>query len=261
MLLSREFIITPLVACFCILGISLSQFPRLQELINSEQSMSVEALEKEQQKEALRLSLLQQIPTFGYDNLISNWVYIDFLQYFGDDPVRDKIGYSLSPEFFAIILKHDPKFREAYLGLSVSSSLYAGMPERAITLMDKSLKSLSPKIPEKSYYIWRYKGTDELLFLGDSQAASKSFLKAAEWASEYDDQDSKNVVSLSQSTAKFLERNPDSKYARIASWSMVLQNNVDEKTRNRAIQEIENLGGKIVINNQGLPTVTFPEKD
>ena len=84
MLLSREFIITPLVACFCILGISLSQFPRLQELINSEQSMSVEALEKEQQKEALRLSLLQQIPTFGYDNLISNWVYIDFLQYFGD---------------------------------------------------------------------------------------------------------------------------------------------------------------------------------
>jgi hypothetical protein len=261
MLLSREFIITPLVAIFCILGISLSQYPRLQKLLNSKQDMSVEALEKEQQKQALSLGLLQKIPTFGYDNLISNWVYIDFLQYFGDDEVRDKIGYSLSPEFFEIILKHDPKFREAYLALSVSSSLYAGMPERAIKLMDKNLKSLSPKLPEKSYYIWRYKGTDELLFLGDSQAASKSFFKAAEWASEYDDPESKNVVSLSQATAKFLERNPDSKYARIASWSMVLQNNVDEKTRNRAIKEIENLGGKIAIDNQGIPTVTFPEKD
>ncbi|QYX31757.1 hypothetical protein [Sphaerospermopsis torques-reginae] len=261
MLLSREFIITPLVAIFCILGISLSQYPRLQKLLNSKQDMSVEALEKEQQKQALSLGLLQKIPTFGYDNLISNWVYIDFLQYFGDDEVRDKIGYSLSPEFFGIILKHDPKFREAYLALSVSSSLYAGMPERAIKLMDKNLKSLSPKLPEKSYYIWRYKGTDELLFLGDSQAASKSFFKAAEWASEYDDPESKNVVSLSQATAKFLERNPDSKYARIASWSMVLQNNVDEKTRNRAIKEIENLGGKIAIDNQGIPTVTFREKD
>jgi hypothetical protein len=261
MLLSREFLITPLVACFCILGITLSQFPRLQELLNTKESMSVEALEKNQQKEGLRLGLLQQIPSFGYDNMIANWVYIDFLQYFGDDEVRDKIGHRLSPEFFEIILKHDPKFREAYLSLSVSSSLYAGMPERSITLMDKGLKSLSPKLPEKSYYIWRYKGTDELLFLGDSQAASKSFLKAAEWASEYDDPVSKNVVSVSQGTAAFLQRNHDSKFARIATWAMVLQNNVDQKTRKRAIKEIENLGGKVVINDQGIPTVTFPEKD
>ncbi|MEA5574903.1 hypothetical protein [Anabaena sp. UHCC 0451] len=261
MLLSREFLITPLVACFCILGISLSQVPRLQELLSSQKSMSIETLEKDQQKEGLRLGLLQQMPSFSYDNLIADWVYIDFLQYFGDNEVREKIGYSLSPEFFEIILKHDPKFLEAYLGLSVSSSLYAGMPERSIALMDKGLKSLSPKLPKKSYYIWRYKGTDELLFLGDSQAASKSFLTAAEWAGKYDDQESKNIVSISQATAKFLKRNPDSKFARIATWTMVLQNNVDDKTRKRAIKEIENLGGKVVINDDGVPAITLPEKD
>ncbi|MBD2293031.1 hypothetical protein H6G06_05920 [Anabaena sphaerica FACHB-251] len=261
MLLSREFLITPLVACFCILGISFSQYPRLQKLLTSKQSMSVETLEKDQQKEGLRLGLLQEIPSFSYDNLIADWVYIDFLQYFGDNEVREKIGFSLSPEFFEIILKHDPKFLEAYLHLSVSSSLYAGMPERTITLIDKGLRSLSPTLPEKSYYIWRYKGTDELLFLGDSQAARNSFLKAAEWASQHDDPESKNIVYISQKTAEFLQRNPDSKFARIATWTMVLQNNVDDKTRKRAIKEIENLGGKVVINDDGVPAVTLPEKD
>jgi tetratricopeptide (TPR) repeat protein len=261
MLLSREFLITPLVACFCILGISLSQYPRLQKLLTSKQSMSVETLAADQQKEGLRLELLKEMPTFGYDNLIADWLYIDFLQYFGDNEVREKIGYTLSPEFFEIILKHDPKFLEAYLNLSVSSSLYAGMPERTITLIDKGLKSLSPNLPAKSYYIWRYKGTDELLFLGDSQAARNSFLKAAEWASQHNDQESKNVVVISRKTAEFLQRNPDSKFARIATWTMVLQNNVDEKTRKRAIKEIENLGGKVVINADGVPAVTLPEKD
>jgi hypothetical protein len=261
MFLSREFIITPLVACFCIVGISLSQLPRLHKLLNSKQSMSVEALEREQEKESFRLGLLQEIPTFGYDNIIANWAYIDFLQYFGDNEVRDKIGYTLSPEFFEVVLKRDPKFLEAYLGLFVSTSLYAGMPERTIAIMDNGLKSMSPNLPAKSYYIWRYKGTDELLFLGDSQAARKSFLQAAEWASKYNDQESKNVVFISRKTAEFLRKNPDSKFARIATWTMVLQNNVDERTRKRAIKEIENLRGKVVINSNGVPAVILPEKD
>jgi hypothetical protein len=261
MLLSREILITPLVALCCILGISLSQYPRLQKLLTSKQSMSVEALEKDEQKQGLNLNLLKEIPTFNYDNLIADWVYIDFLQYFGDNEVRDKIGYSISPEFFEVILKRDPKFLEAYLGLSVSTSLYAGMPEKTIILMNQGLASLSPKVPHKSYYIWRYKGIDELLFLGDSQAARNSFLKAAEWASEYDDAEGKNIVAISQATAKFLERNPDSKFARIATWTMVIQNNVDDKTRKRAIQEIEKLGGKVVIDANGVPSITLPEKD
>ena len=107
------------------------------------------------------------------------YIYIDFLQFFGDDEARDRTGYRLSPEYFEVILGRDPRFLDAYLGLSVSSSLYGGMPEKSIALMDKGLKSLSPQLPKKSYYIWRYKGTDELLFLGNAQAAQTSFLKAA----------------------------------------------------------------------------------
>jgi hypothetical protein len=261
MFLSREAITTPLVAGLCILGISLMQAPKLQKLLINKQSSSVEALEKDIKKESLRLNLLQKLPSFGYKNLIANWVYIDFLQFFGDEEARDKTGYSLSPEYFEVILGRDPRFLAAYLGLSVSSSLYAGMPEKSIALMEKGLKSLSPQLPQKSYFIWRYKGTDELLFLGNAKAAQASFLKASEWANTYNDEESKHVAFLSQKTAEFLSRNPDSKSARVATWMTVLNNKVDEKTRKRAIREIEALGGQVITNPNGTNTIKLPEKD
>ncbi len=261
MFLSREAITTPLVACLCIASISLMQIPKLQKLLINKQSISVEALEKDLKKESLRLNLLHNVPSFSYKNLIADWVYIDFLQFFGDNEARDKTGYSISPEYFEVILGRDPRFLEAYLGLSVSTSLYSGMPEKSIALMEKGLKSLSPQLPKRSYYIWRYKGTDELLFLGNAPAAEKSFLKAAEWASTYIDEESKQIVFISQKTAKYLSKNPDSKAARVATWAMVLNNNVDEKTRKRAIREIEALGGKVVTNPDGTTSIKAPEKD
>ncbi|MFM7406759.1 MAG: hypothetical protein ACKO3K_08870 [Cuspidothrix sp.] len=261
MFLYREAITTLLVAVLCILSISLMQAPKLEKLLINKQSISVEALEKDLKKESLRLNLLQNLPSFGYKNLIADWVYIDFLQFFGDQEARDKTGYSLSPEYFEVILGRDPRFLAAYLGLSVSSSLYAGMPERSIALMEKGLKSLSPQLPPKSYFIWRYKGTDELLFLGNAKAAQTSFLKAAEWANTYSDEESKEVAFISQKTAEFLSRNPDSKLARVATWMTVLNNKVDEKTRKRAIREIEALGGQVIANPDGTNVIKLPEKD
>jgi hypothetical protein len=261
MLLSREAITTPLFACLCIFGISWMQLPRLQKLLTHNQSVAIEALRKAETKENLRLNLLQKIPSFSYNNLIANWVYIDFLQYFGDEEIRNRIGYNLSPEYFEVILKQDPRFLDAYLSLSVSTSLYAGMPERSVKLMDQGLQSLSPQVPHQSYYVWRYKGTDELLFLGNAEAAKSSLIKAAEWAKVYPDPQSQYVALVSQKTAEFLQNNPDSKFARISSWVMVLENNVDTKTRKRAIKEIESLGGQIVFDSQGKPTLKFPDQD
>lgn len=261
MLLSRQGLVTPLIFCLCILGVSLIQLSRLEKLLTSKQSASLEALEKDSKSDSLHLDLLEKMPSFGYDNFIADWTFINFLQYFGDDEVRNKIGYSLSPEYFEVILDRDPRFLEAYINLSASTSLYAGMPERSIALMEKGLKSLSPWVPAKSYYVWRYKGIDELLFLGNAQAAQESFTKAANWSSKFTDEESKYTAFVSQQTAEFLRRNPDSKSARISTWAMVLNNNVDEKTRKRAIREIEVLGGKVVTTPEGNSTIIFPPKD
>jgi hypothetical protein len=258
--LSYQALITPLVACLCLLGVSVLQLPRLQSLLISKQTLSQEILEKDIKAEHLRLATLKQLPSFGYDNLIANWAYLSFLQYFGDDEARDKTGYSLSPEYFDIIIKHDPRFLGAYIGLSTSTSMYAAMPERSIALMNEGLKSLSPQVSQKSYYVWRYKGIDELLFLGNAKAAQNSLNMAANWANNFSDPESKYIAHNSHQTAVFLSRNPDSKYARIATWVMVLMNKVDDKTRKRAIEEIEALGGKIISTPAG-NKITFPPKD
>ncbi|MBC6433985.1 hypothetical protein FM036_26440 [Nostoc sp. HG1] len=261
MLLSRKAIATPFIICVCILGVGLIQFPQLQKLINSKESASLEVLEKEIKSESIRLNFLQKMPSFGYDNFIADLVYLNFLQYFGDDQVRDKTGYSLSPEYFEVIIERDPRFLAVYQSLSISTSLYAAMPERAIALSEKGLKSLSPWIPEKSYYVWRYKGIDELLFLGNAQAAQKSFATAANWASNFSDAESQLIANSSQKTAEFLSRNPNSKYAQISTWAMVLNNQVDQRTQKRAIKEIEALGGKVITTTEGANKILFPPKD
>ncbi|BAY75333.1 hypothetical protein NIES25_17760 [Nostoc linckia NIES-25] len=261
MLLLRKGIVTPFIICACILGVGLIQFPRLEKLLNSKKSASLETLEKDIKSEKTTLNFLKKVPSFGYDNLIGDWVYLNFLQYFGDDEVRDKTGYSLSPEYFEVILERDPRFLAAYRSLSVSTSLYAAMPERAIALSEKGLKYLSPSVPEKSYYVWRYKGTDELLFLGNPQAAEQSFGTAANWARNFSDEESQFVAVSSQKTAEFLSRNPNSKYAQIATWAIVLNNQVDEKTQKRAISEIEALGGKVIKTPEGNSKIVFPPKD
>ncbi|BAY27698.1 hypothetical protein NIES2100_75230 [Calothrix sp. NIES-2100] len=258
--LYRQTIGTSLTVCLCMLGVGLMQYPQLHKLLNSRETASPETIEAEIKSERIRLNFLKNAPSFGYDNLIADWVYIKFLEYFGDDEARKKTDYSFSPEYFEVILGRDPRFLAAYLGLSTSTSMYAGLPERSTALMEESLKFLSPKVPEKSYYAWRYKGIDELLFLGNSQAAKKSFLKSADWASKSADEESKYIANISQRTAQFISQNHNSKFAKISTWIMVLNNGVDATSRKRAIKEIEALGGKIISTPQG-NKVIMPPKD
>lgn len=258
--LSRQVITSLSVACLCLFAVNFLQFPRMQKLLSDKPTTSVEALEREINAEADRLKFLKKIPTFGYDNLIANWIYLNFLQYFGDDEIRAQTGYGLSPQYFEVILKRDPRFVNAYLALSTSSSMYAAMPEKSVKIMNQGLKSLSPWAPKNSYYVWRYKAVDELLFLGDSQAARQSFTKASQWASEHSDSESQLAASISTKTAEFLKTNPDSKYAQISAWAMVLSYGTDKKTHQRAIRQIEALGGKVISTPQG-NKIQFPQKD
>ncbi|MEW5859223.1 MAG: hypothetical protein AB1861_17865 [Cyanobacteriota bacterium] len=238
------------------------QLPQLNKISTKAKTASLEELKKEVDAEKVRLKLLQKVPAFGLDNLFADWVFLGFAQYFGDDEVRKVTGYTLSPDYFEIIVNRDPRFRKAYLFLSASSSLYAAMPERSVALMEKGLKSLTPQVPPKSYFIWRYKGMDELLFLGNAQAARQSFEKAAEWAKVYSDPESKSVAAISRQTSEFLVRNPNSRKAQVSGWMLVLTNPViDDRTRKIAISRIEALGAKVIITPEGGVQVKLPEKD
>ncbi len=250
-----------LIVFLCLIGVTTLQLPNLNRILNKSQNVNDAELNKELEAEKNRLNLIKNLPSLGFNNLIANWVMLNFIQYFGDDPARERTGYELSPDYFEIIVERDPRFFESYIFLSTSTTLYAGKPEKSVSMMEKGLNALSPEMPGKYYYIWRYKGIDELLFLGNVKAAQSSFETAAKWASLRPDLESQNVAALSQRTAGFLSKNPNSKSAQIGAWAMVLGNAVDDRVRQLAIDRIQKLGGKVTVTPETGVQVALPKED
>lgn len=249
----------------CIIGaatvVVYLQTHQLASLKHQRKGMSKAVLQQEEAQAKVQLSIAKAVPTFGFDNLVADWHFIDFIQYFGDTDVRKKAGYGAAMEHFEAILDRDPRFLYAYFYLSSTGSLYAGEPERSVSLMDRGLKSLSPKVPDRGYYIWRLKAVDELLFLGKVAAARNSMQTAANWARQSSNPEGQNVANLSQNTANYLARNPNSKRAQFDAWNMVLGAAVDDFVIKRAIVEIRATGGKVTISPTGEFKVEAPAKD
>ena len=233
-------------------GIGLLQQQRLRTLEAGTDPLAVVAQQRQQ------LQLLAQVPSFGFDNVLADWTMLQFIQYFGDAEARRQTGYGLSPDYFEVILERDPYFRDAYLFLSISSTLFAGQPARTVKIFEQYLPQLTPTTPERAYVIWRYKGSDELLFLGDPQAAAQSFETAADWASVYDDAESQAIAAASRQTAAFLRENPSSSAAQISAWGIVLSNALDRTTQQFAIRRIEQLGGRVEVDAAGRFRVIGP---
>jgi hypothetical protein len=211
--------------------------------------------------EKLQLEFLSKIPALGFDNLLADWLYLKFIQYFGDSEARDQVGYSLSPDYFTQVVKQDARFVSALLKLDTSTSVFAGYPQTSVDLLSHSLKTINPKLISHStspYYLWRAKGINELLFLGDSQAAKQSYQNAIQWAKEYNDSRSQNLIAVTEDTIKFLEKNPKSKVAQIGAWANVLGSSPDPRTFKRVVEEVKKLGGEVIISPDGRVTVKVP---
>ena len=245
------------VTTVCAVGIVTLQQPTSDTIIDNPRA-SKEQLKREKSISKTRLNLVNQIPGLGFDNLIADWTYLKFIQYFGDGEARSATGYSLVPEYFEAMVNHDPRFIQAYLALSPANSLYAGQPQKTVALIEEGLQSISPEISRKSPYLWMYKGSDEMLFLGDTEAAQHSYEMAAKWAETYDNPQSQSLAANARQTAQFLANNSQSKQARVGAWSMILSNAPDEATRQRAIKEIEALGGEVIVTPQGRMKVKTP---
>lgn len=197
-----------------------------------------------EQQEAVKLRLLKQLPTFGFDNLVADWTFLSFLQYYGDTAVRDQAGYALSPQYFDIITRLDPRFVDIYLFLSGSISYQLGEPQVAVNLMDRGTAALSPQITPKAFQVWRFKGLDQLLLLGDVPGSIHSHEMAAKWVQGTPYQ---ALAPLFEQTVAFLRRDPNSVPVRFQAWvSIYYQAGAvgDKTTQERANREILALGGQ-----------------
>ena len=229
----------------CLFSIISLQLNRVREI--SESTLPREVYLKQERSKDLRLSLIKEMPTFGFDNLIASWAMLEFMQYFGDDKARKVTGHSLSDDYLEVISNTDPRFARAYMFISPVSSMFGGTPERTVQLLDKALEYLSPEIPE-AYYVWIYKGTDEILFFGDLKKAKKSYEKALEWAKIAEDE---KIIKSASNTIEFLASNPDTTKAQVGIWFQVWVNNKEKIARDMAKEKIEQLGGELKIYPNG----------
>ncbi|BAZ43896.1 hypothetical protein NIES4102_08990 [Chondrocystis sp. NIES-4102] len=213
----------------------------------SEVTLDKEAYLKQQEAEKIRLSFLKQMPTFDFNNLVANWTMLQFLQYFGDNNARNITGYSLSADYLDVIAQNDPLFSRAYMIISPASSMFAGTPERTVAIMNEGLTQMSASTPD-AYYVWLYKGVDEILFLGDLQAAKNSYQMSSAWANKAGNE---TIAQAAKNTVKFLATTPDTRQAQVGVWFMVWNNNKDERIRKIAQTKIEDIGGELKIYSNG----------
>ena len=242
------------IAAFAAIVLSL-QLPKLNQRLSGQ---TLEDTRKAVREEEARLKVIRQLPSrgLGFNNMIANFTFLQFLQYFGDDTARNSFqtGYSLSPRYFENIIDRDPRFVNGYLYMSASVSMFAGVPSQAIAIYDHGLRSLDPTKQPTAYTVWRRKATDQLLFLGDAKGARESYLKAAEWVEQTKAtdkllEDPQVIAQKSRESAKWLEENRDLRKAQIGAWTIVLQSAVDKKTVETVAQELDKLGMKIEIKD------------
>jgi len=238
-------------------GVASLQLSRLQTLQRPGGDYAQFEIDSQVRLDQLRLQLLRQLPSLGFCNLIADWTFLGFLQYFGNTELRERNNYRLSPAYFEVIIDRDPWFLRPYIFLSNIVSMYAGRPDLTVALMAQGLQHMTPTLPPRSYFVWRYKGIDELLFLGDGMAAQQSFEMAADWARQSPDPESDAIAQVSQQTAQFLAQNPVSREAQIGAWAEVYLRAVDDKGRQIAREKIEALGGEIVVSEGGRVSVRY----
>jgi hypothetical protein len=256
--LQPKAVVFPLIALLSLLGLVGLQRGRLNQITN--QGNSGQYRQDVLGQQAI-LGLWQKLPRGSFSNLIADWSFLQFFQYFGDQPAREVTGHSLNPEFLATVVNHDPRFVDAYLYMSPASSLYAGRPDKTVEVMNQGLKSLSPKV-SNAHWIWIYKGVDELLFLDDIANAKHSYTMGAHWARQQQNQDeqTRNLIQSSKKTIAYLERGHIGRAVRINAWLMLLRNAKDDvKLQRFIVNKIVSLGAKISISPDGRISVQMPK--
>jgi len=221
-------------------------------------AMSAASFKQDAQQEALRLKMLKTLPSFGFDNLIADWTFLKFLQYFGDDEARDVTGYNLSQDYFDIVTRRDPRWADIYLFLSTAVSFYEGKPEIAVKFIERGTNALSPQIHPQAWIVWRIKGLDELLLLGDIPESIRSHEMAAEWVEKTPD--GPKLAPIFRATAEYLRRDPDSVLVRFNAWSTVYYQTTDKLVRQRAKQALVKLGAVVRKDKDGKESFILPPR-
>ena len=244
------------VGVVAIAGIIAIQMPRLQSI-----TATTIATEEARREEAVRLAILNRSPSFGFNNVMADWAFLNLVQYDGDSETRKQLGYGLAPMYFDTITRLDPRFVASYTFLSGIMSYQMGKPEEAVALMTRGTDVLTPQDDPHAFLVWRLKGLDQLLMLGDTASAAKSYDQAGDWALQSTAADARLIAPIFKQTAEFLRTDPNNKTLLLWSWTTIFDQAIvtrDEKTQERARKKLLEIGAIERRDDRNKPYFTLP---
>ena len=215
----------------------------------------------EEQKLASIAKLQKKLPSFGFNNMLANLTYLNYVQYFGDRKARKMTGYSVVTDYFEDIVNRDPNFIQSHLVMSSANSLFAAQPEDTVRLLNQALETVDPQVPNYPFLIWTYKATDEILFLGDIEAAQNSYEMGASWASMRNDDLGNEMAARFNKTAQFLASKPSATQAQFGAWMNILSTTSNSRTQDLILEQIKDMGGTVNISPDGRLEIKPPKFD
>ena len=83
---TTKWLINSLLILVPVSGIIWLQRPFIGE---TETNIADEEYQRLEERERLNIAFIKQMPSFGFDNLIANLAFLNFVQYYGDAPARE----------------------------------------------------------------------------------------------------------------------------------------------------------------------------
>ncbi|WP_159786799.1 hypothetical protein [Sodalinema gerasimenkoae] len=204
---------------------------------------------QEEQRLELQLAVLEQLPSFGFDNAIASWTFLQYLQYFGDEAARDITGCRLNATYLDQVTQRDPRFFTPYMFIPGGVSYCQGEPLKSLELLERGLDAITPEVHDNVFVLALLKALDRFLLLGDVPGAINAYERAADLAAATETY--ADFAPYYRQTAQWLRDNPDSLQARFIGWQDVYFNATDETVRERAIAELEALGAEVIRQEDG----------
>ena len=115
-----------------------------------------------------------EIPSFGFDRLKADLLWISFILYIGDIEQRSKLGLAEAPSRLTSIIDADPTLMPPYWFAAFTLGGDLKNPGAAATILDRGIRA-NPQ----NWYLYYIAGFNKYLWAHDEVRASDYYAKAA----------------------------------------------------------------------------------
>jgi tetratricopeptide (TPR) repeat protein len=188
-------------------------------------------------REDIVLDTFAKLPDFGNRNLIADFLWLRFAQYFGDTQARARSGYGLNYRYLKTITDRNPHFENAYRVANLAVAYRMGRTDLADDLLAKGIQA-NPD----AYLLWQTRGFLHFLYTGDIAKAVYCFRRNAGLAVAVGGNSQQHWGNYWFAMSKYLEVSKSNTWTRRQIWAEVYANSSDSSTQTLALNQLDKLG-------------------